>query len=563
MATRRYAIDLIVNQQTTPPAPTPPPNPNTPPAPGSQASIDGLAKYISGVYALRQAWGLAKDAMQEAVDLNEKLAQNQKTAAEKSAEYQRNLRQYFRNEGVFTDPSKRGPAMAKAEDFNKFAGFKSETSALEYMTKWSSDVSQYKGLLFDKADDEELMRRLARSTVLSGIGNESGTRLASAVIGSTNWLQRYGPNAKENINSKFERIVEILTQGKGDINLNTKNFSRYANEMISVYRDQGRIKDDAGQDNALEKAAILMREVSEYNADEAEVFGRNAVEMLRQFGKPSVAKHLKKAGVLHADDPFTAIRKLNQYYAALRDQGKVKPGETIIDFMRNAMKGNIRSAAGVQAIMNAEEKDLGTEAMARIAPITPATVKGLQDAMAFSDTALALDQTRASVAAESRAMGMQTIPLETVKSKAVEMFLASGYGGINDPRWPQERGIGRGMLHWMGGEWVDYDQQSGRSDYAQYMLMKELAKRNHPGTTREQTGFGGFQDVSNAQREIDNFWAADSLTRDRILKKEIGLAGGESKVVDLLQKIIDEIKKSGPTNAGVPLVPQQPGLVRP
>jgi hypothetical protein len=568
MPVRRYDINVIVNQQTNPPAPTPAPSPNAPAPPGSPASLDGLAKYLTSVYAIRQAWGLANQALKEAVDLQEQLQKNQSGAANKAADFQRNMREYLRNEGVFTNPSKRAGVMQRAEEFGAKVGFPGQNDAINFLGMWSSDVSQYAGKLYSAEDDKKVSEWIARSSVISGVDPVSATKMGSAIVGSTNWRKQHGDKAAENAYAQYEKVTEILSKGKGNRQLNYKNFARFANEMITVDREEGRI---TGED-ALVEAAVLMREVAEYNPEEAEVFGRNSIEFIRQLGKPSVAKHLKAAGISYGK-PVEGFRKLVQYRAALKDKGKIPEGETLIDFMRNQMKGNIRGAAGGYAIVNSEAKGLGDQARKDSKDIDADNVVGKLEAMEAGDKALALDKATQAIASGQRGLGTGTIPLETTKQQAISLFLAKGYGhGMYDTRGLIEKGWMSKLnpQNWFGSDWTDYDASGGpngqaKSDYASMMLIKELAKRNYPGQTRRRVDASGSEyEMPMSEFIGDNFYRSDSNTRDVLLQREISKyeSGGKS-VQALLQELIDTVKKPGGPTPVVPLTPVQPGMVNP
>ncbi len=570
--TRRYEINLVVNtsqmtqagqqanqvqQQVQQGA--------TGVAGAIQQATNSITRYMLGIQGLRVAWGMATAEMQRYMELKQKLDDQQKSASEKSMADARALRQHIRNEGGFEHPERIPGIKADAAAFGKMAGFPSREAAIGFLTTFSSDVAQYIGdpgdkgtaNLMNKEQGAKYRNLVGKSSVLSGVTGENANKVAGAILGSTDW-NKHGNKGAATAYSQYERAMGIMSRGRGDINVNAKNYARLVNEMVQVDRSEGRITGD----DALDKAAVLIREVSEYNPEESEVFVRNWAETSRMFGKKGTKEEWKKAGMGY-DDPADAAMKAFSYFKRLKQAGKVPPGKTFIDWMRNDAKVQIRGAAGGQAIAMAEAKGLGKAAIESVAGITPDTAEKMQEALSKTDAAIEHDQAEQGGEAAERAMGAQTDPVEVARAKARELALAKGWFGVNDPRSAVEMGHWRKFnpSTWGGGEWVDTKKKSDNADLEMYRMM---VMQNHPDVALNEFDRANPTHIT-AERKAEEYYAANPDARTRMLAEEIKLyEKNGQKVVDALEQLIKlQQEANRKAEGGVPANGQMGGMVPP
>jgi hypothetical protein len=453
----------------------------------------------------------------------------------------------------------------EAGQFQKDTGLEGK-EGVDFLTRWASDVSQYigdpgnksKAGLINEAQGKYVRDKIGKTVAGMGIPGKAGVKLGGAIIGATNWNQ-FGNKAGATAHAGFERFLQISSEGKGDVERNMELGARFINEMVQVDRSEGRI---GGEGNtATDRAAVLLREVSEYNDQEAEVFARNAVEFARQTGKKSVAKTLKEAGINMSDNPVEDFVKLQKYFKKQKG-GKVgEANETMIDFMRNKMKGNIRSAAGTYAIAMAEEKGLGQAAMEAVKGITPDTVAGLQAKWLEADPSMAMSQAREAAAAEARNKGLLQLHAETARTRAEELYTARGYGVLGDPRSSIEKGslMNHFPFTMFQAGWDEKKEGPG------FELYKELMLRNHP----EQ--FQGYDKLTpDMQRATMNaatvgYWNSDEASRANKFNKEVGIyeAREGKDVIALLEELVRVAKEQAQGPKAVPMPAPQANMVKP
>lgn len=570
--TRRYSIELIVNTQQLTQAGQEADKVQQQVkqgATGAASAIEGAAtsvtRYLLGIQGLRAAWSMASQEMQKYMDMKSKMDEQQKTAAEKSLDYQRMLRQHFKNEGGFEHPEKLPAIRKDAEEFIKSVGFHSDAQGAKFLTTFSSDVAQYIGDpgekgklgLISNAEGAKYRKHVAASSVLGGVDAENANKVAGAILGSTNW-NKYGNKAGMTAAAQYERSMGIMSRGRGDINVNARNYARLVNEMVQVDREEGRLTGD----DALDKAAILIREVSEYNPEESEVFVRNWAEASRMLNKKGTKEQWKKAGMAY-DDPADAARKALVYFKKLKAAGKIPQGKTFIDWLRNDANVAIRGGAGGQAIASAEAKGMGKAALEGVADINADTVQGKLASAIQNDEAYQADQAARQQSASERSIGDMTASIDKARKLGMAIAMAKGFHGDYDPRSYADKGNFR-RLNPQGGFGLfagEYDDEKHKGDME---LYRELAARNHPGVDPEEAK-RSRNPASLADTMTRKFYLSDPSARTRMINEEFQLYESRGqKVVELLEKILKEAEAQRAQNP--PVVPnngQRGGMVPP